>query len=305
MTRHRIILDCDPGVDDAVAILLAVASPEEIDIVGVTTVAGNRELAVVDRNARCLLAYAGASEVPVATGCHRPIMTHATPTTHVHGANGLAGVELPEITPAAPGPHAVDFIIDAVMSAPGEITLCPIGPMTNIALALIKEPRLVANVREVVFMGGAAFVPGNITPVASFNFYSDPHAAQIVLSSGFKLTMFGLDVTRQARINSEVCEQIRAGGKVSGVAVDMMSGYGVADPSLHDPCVIAHLIDSTLFDGVEALVTVECASPLTMGQSVAARTERNLAGRPPNCRVITNVAADRLFALLASRLARL
>jgi purine nucleosidase len=305
MAKHRIILDCDPGVDDAVAIFLAVASPEEIDIVGVTTVAGNCELPVVDRNARRILAYAGASAVPVATGCNRPIMTHERRTTHVHGVDGLAGVGLPDVECVDGGRHAVDFIIDAVMDAPGEITVCPIGPMTNIALALIKEPRLAQNLREVVFMGGAAFVPGNITPVASFNFYSDPHAAQIVVSSGVKLTMFGLDVTRQAKITIDVCRQLRTGGKVSATAVDMMTGYGAADPSLHDPCVIAHLIDPTLFGGVDALVSVECSSPLTMGQSVAARTERNLGGRSPNCRVITCVAADRLFALLSSRLARL
>lgn len=305
MSRHRIILDCDPGVDDAVAIFLAVASTEEIELIGVTTVAGNRELATVDRNARRLVAFAGAGSVPVATGCHRPIMTHERRTTHVHGADGLAGVELPEVAPAPAGPHAVDFIIDRVMAAPGEITICPIGPMTNVALALLKEPRLATSVREIVFMGGAAFVPGNITPVASFNFYSDPHAAQIVLSSGVKLTMFGLDVTRQARITPQVCEQVRAGGRVAEAAVAMMTGYGALDPSLHDPCVIAHLVDPTLFEGVDALVSVECASTLTMGQSVAARTERNLAGRSPNCRVVTHVDAERLFALLASRLARL
>lgn len=305
MAKHRVILDCDPGVDDAVAIFLAVASPEEIEIVGVTTVAGNCELPVVDRNARRLLAYVGATGVPVATGCHRPIMTLERRTTHVHGVDGLAGVELPEADAAGEGSHAVDFIIDSVMSAPGEITLCPIGPMTNIALALIKEPRLAGNVREIVYMGGAAFVPGNITPVASFNFYSDPHAAQIVLSSGVELTMFGLDVTRQAKITSDVCARIHAAGKVGATAVAMMTAYAAADPSLHDPCVIAHLIDPTLFDGVDALVSVECASQLTMGQSVAARTERNLAGRSPNCRVITHVSAEKLFALLASRLARL
>jgi purine nucleosidase len=292
-------------VDDAVAIFLAVASPEDIDIVGVTTVAGNCELPVVDRNARRILAYAGAGGVPIATGCARPIMTRERRTTHVHGADGLAGVQLPEVETSGEGPHAVDFIIEAVMKAPGDITLCPIGPMTNIALALIKEPRLAQNLREIVCMGGAAFVPGNITPVASFNFYSDPHAAQVVLSCGAKLTMFGLDVTRQAKITADVCEQIRAGGNVSATAVEMMTCYGAADTSLHDPCVIAHLIDPSLFDGVDALVSVECASPLTMGQSVAAQTPRNLAGRAPNCRVITSVAAERLFALLASRLARL
>jgi inosine-uridine nucleoside N-ribohydrolase len=305
MAEHRIVLDCDPGVDDAVAIFLAVASPEEIEIVGVTTVAGNCELPIVDRNARRVLAFAGASAIPVATGCHRPIMTQERKTTHVHGVDGLAGIELPPAPLAPSGPHGVDFIIEAVMSAPGEITLCPIGPMTNIALALIKEPRLATSVKEIVFMGGAAFVPGNITPVASFNFFSDPHAAQIVLSCGARLTMFGLDVTRQAKITADVCERVGAGGRISRIAMQMLTGYGSADPSLHDPCVIAHLIDPTLFGGVDALVTVECASPLTMGQSVAARTARNLAGRMPNCRVITEVASDRLFELLASRLARI
>jgi purine nucleosidase len=305
MARHRVILDCDPGVDDAVAIFLALASPSEIELVGLTTVAGNCELAIVDANARRILAFAGHDGIPVATGCHRPIMASKGHTTHVHGVDGLAGVELPPVPVAVSGRHAVDFIIDVVMSSPGQITLCPIGPMTNVAVALIKEPRLAENLREIVFMGGAAFVPGNITAVASFNFFADPHAAQVVLSCGASMTMFGLDVTRKAKITPEICDRIGQGNLVAQTVVRMLTSYGAADPSLHDPCVIAHLIDSTLFRGVDALVAVECCSPLTVGQSVAARTPRNLAGRAPNCRVITDVDSDRLFELLAARLALL
>jgi len=201
--------------------------------------------------------------------------------------------------------HAVEFIIERVMAA-DDVTLCCIGPMTNAALALIKEPLLARRLRQVVFMGGAAFCPGNASPVAEFNVFVDPHAAHVVLSSGVALTMFGLDVTRHAQVTAERLAALEgADSPVARVAARMLRAYGGADPCLHDPCVIAHLIDPELFSGVDAHVSVECESALTRGQTIARVRERHLAGRAPNCRVITTVDAGRLFGLLGERIGRL
>lgn len=303
---HKIILDCDPGVDDAVALMLALASPEAVDVVGVTTVAGNVSIDDVTRNARGLLAFAGRTDIPVYQGCSRPLMRASGPRASVHGEGGLGNVFLdPDAVPLADG-HAVDFIIDTVMANPGDITLCPIGPMTNIALAMVKEPRLAANVREIVFMGGAAFGPGNSTPAAEFNFYVDPHAAQIMLSSGAKLTMFGLDVTRKVTASQDWFTELEAlPGDIPGKMARMMRFYAKGDPCMHDPCVIAWLVAPSLFSGVDAYVEVDCAAGINFGRSVAHLTEKHRAGRDINCTVITEANSAAVFDLIAARFARL
>ncbi len=301
-----IIIDCDPGVDDAVAILLAFAAPEAVEVLAITTVIGNVALPMTTANAIRIRDLAGRRDVPVHGGCARPIMAPVERRVSVHGRDGLGDIGLPP--PAcSPSPgHAVDVLIDRIRAAPGAITLCPIGPMTNIALALVKAPDIVPLIREIVFMGGAAFCPGNSTPAAEFNFMIDPHAAEIMLTAGVPMTMFGLDVTHQAVITRPWMERVEAkAGPIARAAIAMMRSYGAGDLCLHDPCVIAHLIEPGLFSGVDAWVEVECAAPLARGQSIAAVRERHRAGRAPNCRVMTALDHERLFALLEERLLRL
>jgi purine nucleosidase len=303
MATRRIILDCDPGVDDAVAILLAFAAPEAVKVEAITTVMGNVTLAKTTANALRIRALAGREDIPVFAGCPRPIMAPVERGASVHGGDGLGDIGLPFSQDQPETEHAVDAIIRTIRDNPGEITLCPIGPMTNIALALIKAPDIAPKIRDIVFMGGAAFRPGNSTPAAEFNFMIDPHAAQIMLTAGVPLTMFGLDVTAQALITPEWMAGTETGsGSIGRRAVAMLRAYGYGDPCLHDPCVIAHLIDPSLFQGVDAWVEVETMAPLTRGQSIAAVQPRHRTGREPNCRVITALDSARLFALLRAKL---
>lgn len=303
MALHRIILDCDPGVDDAVALLLALASPTEIELAGITTVAGNVSADLTEYNARRLCTLAQRPEIPVFAGCPRPMLEPQGYGSQVHGHDGLGGVPLPEPAFAVQRQHAVDFIIETINAAPGQVTLCPIGPLTNIALALIKAPEIAGKIRQLVFMGGAAFCPGNVTPLAEFNLYVDPWAAQVVLSAGIPQVMFGLDVTMQAQVNADWLAQLQQGSPALASIAAMMRSYGAADPCLHDPCVIAWLIDPTLFGGVEAHITVNTDPGLGRGQTVAAVKPRHLHGQAPNTRVMTEVDTPRLLALLAERLA--
>lgn len=306
MAPRRIILDCDPGVDDALALLLAFAAPEAVKVEAITTVIGNVMLPATTANALRIRDLAGRGDVPVFAGCPRPMMAPVSREKSVHGGDGLGDIGLPAPASAAEAEHAVDAIIRIVRENPGEITLCPIGPMTNIALALIKAPDIVPLIPKIVFMGGAAFRPGNSTPAAEFNFMIDPHAAQVMLTAGIPLTMFGLDVTARALITPGWMADVEAqGGRVARAAIAMLRAYGAGDPCLHDPCVIAHLIDPTLFTGIEAWVEVETAAPLARGQSIAAVSERHRAGRAPNARVVTGLDAPRLFTLLRDRLLRL
>ncbi len=305
MTAHKVILDCDPGVDDAVAILLALASPAEIDVVGITTVAGNRPLEQTQYNARRICTLAARDDIPVYAGCGRPMIEAKGRSATVHGGDGLGDVPLPEPTAPLQSRHGVDFIIQAVTEAPGEITLCPIGPMTNIALAMVKQPDIVPKIKNIVFMGGAAFCPGNVSPVAEFNLFFDPWAARIVLSAGIPQVMFGLDVTHQAKTNGPFLDALRLAGPLPAKISAMIQRYGTGEHCLHDPCVIAWLIDPSLFDGVRGRVQVSCRDDMSRGQTIVAVTERHLNGASPDTRVITGIDNPRFLALLADRLARL
>lgn len=312
MARHRVILDCDPGVDDAIAILLALGSPEEIELLGITCVAGNLPLATTERNARRILSLAGRTDIPVFAGCSRPILPREGRVSIAHGEDGLGDIGLAEASCALAPQHAVDYLIERILAEPGEVTLCVTGPMTNVALALIKEPRIAQALRQIVFMGGAAFCPGNITPWAEFNFYIDPHAAEAVLASGAPLTMVSLDLTNQAMITPERLDLLKGGpdeppqGSLAWAAVAMLRAYGVIDASLHDPCVMAWLVAPELFTTLEAHMSVDSSSPsaLGLGRSLVAVRPRHLKATPPNGQMVMSVEADGLFRLIGERLAR-
>ena len=306
-----IIIDCDPGQDDAVALLLAFASPQELEVMGVTTVAGNVALELTAENARRVCELAGRSDVKVFAGCPRPTVRPLRTAEHVHGKTGLDGADLPEPAMKLQDAHAVDFIIATLLSHEDGVTLCPTGPLTNIAVAMVKEPRILPKISGIVLMGGAIGA-GNTTPAAEFNIHTDPHAAEIVFTAGVKLTMLGLDVTHQALTTPERLAAIRAIGTPVAAAVAGMlefSGkrnaerFGLAGAPLHDPCVIAYLLSPDLFAGREVHVAIETASELNMGRTVV--DWWGSTDRPANATVIDRIDADGFFALLTERLARL
>jgi purine nucleosidase len=305
MELHKIILDCDPGVDDAVAILLALASPQEIELLAVTTVAGNVPLEKTAYNARRILTLAGREDIPVYAGCSRPMLEAKGWESKVHGNDGLGNVALPQPSFALQTQHAVDYIIHTLHAEPGEVTLCPIGPMTNIALAIVKDPSIVPKIKQLVFMGGAAFVPGNVSPVAEFNIYVDPWAAQVVLSAGIPQVMLGLDVTLQATIDAPYLQTLQQVSPLLATTTAMMRSYGASDPCLHDPCVIAWLINPQLFTTVAGRISVSYQDDSHRGQTQVAVKARHLQDLETNIEVVTGVDNPALLQMLAERLARL
>jgi len=313
MSARKIIIDTDPGQDDAVAILLALASPEEIEVLGITAVAGNVPLPLTSKNARIICELAGRAEVPVHAGCDTPLARPLVTAEHVHGKTGLDGPDLPDPeTDPAPG-HAVDYIIDTLRAhAPGTVTLCPLGPLTNIATAFRDAPDIIPRVQEIVLMGGAYFEVGNITPTAEFNIYVDPEAADIVFRSGAPLTVMPLDVTHKALVTKPRNDAFRALGTPVGHAVAEMTDfferfdkekYGSAGAPLHDPCVTAYLIRPELFKGRHINVEIETRSDLTLGMTVA--DWWRVTSRAPNAMFMGDIDADGFFALLTERLGRL
>lgn len=310
---RKIIIDTDPGQDDAVAILLALASPEEIDVLGVVTVAGNVDLAKTTLNACKIVELAGRPNVPVYAGCDRPMHGSLVTAEHVHGPSGLDGPELPEPTFGPQQPHGVDFLIDTLRAAePGTITLCTLGPLTNVATALTRAPDIAERVGEIVMMGGAYFEVGNITPTAEFNIFVDPEAADIVLRSGIPITMHPLDVTHGALTTRERMGRIGKLGNACSKAVAAMLSfserfdkekYGSEGGPLHDPCVIAYLLRPDLFGGRKINVSVEMAGTFTRGMTVA--DYWRITDRPPNVHFIRTVDDEGFFGLLTERLGRL
>ncbi len=311
MAPHPIIIDCDPGQDDAIALLLALASPQELEVLAITAVAGNVPLRLTEHNARRLVRLAGRSEVPVFAGCDRPLLRTLETAEYVHGETGLDGAELAEPDrPLARG-HAVDAIIELVMARPaGTVTLCPIGPLTNIALALRKEPRLAPHLRQIVLMGGSIEL-GNVTPAAEFNIYVDPHAADIVFRCGAPLVMMGLDVTHKALVMEPHLRRIEAlGTPVGKAAAGLLDFYNRFDRErysqpggpLHDPCVIAWLLDPSLFSGKECPVEIVLEGPCA-GRTLV--DWWNMHRHPANANVIRDIDAERFFDLLIDRLGRL
>jgi purine nucleosidase len=313
MPPRKIIIDTDPGQDDAVAILLALASPADIEVLGITAVAGNVPLALTARNARIICELAGQPQMRVFAGCDAPLSRKLVTAEHVHGKTGLDGPQMADPTMPLQDRHAVDFIIDTLRTEPaGTVTLCPLGPLTNIATAFQKAPDITARVQEIVLMGGAYFEVGNITPAAEFNIYVDPEAAKIVFAAGVKLTVMPLDVTHKALTTKPRIDAFRAMGTRVGDMVAAwtdfferfdVAKYGSAGAPLHDPCVIAWLIDSSLFTGRQINVEVETTSDLTLGMTVA--DWWGVTDRPRNAMFIGDIDAARFFQLLADRLARL
>ena len=313
MSPRKLIIDTDPGQDDAVAILMALASPDELEILGITAVAGNVPLNLTEKNARIVCELAGKPGTLVFAGCYRPLSRPLVTAEHVHGKTGLDGPTLPAPTMPLQEEHAVDFIIETLRNKPKKsVSICPLGPLTNIASAILKAPDISARIDEIVMMGGAYFEVGNITPTAEFNIYVDPEAADIVFKSGIKITVMPLDVTHKALVTPERNNAFRSLGTKVGIATAEMTDfferfdkekYGSAGAPLHDPCVIAYLIKSDLFSGRNINVTIETSSKLTMGMTVA--DWWGVTERPANATFINQIDADGFFKLLTERLGRL
>jgi purine nucleosidase len=310
--KRKIIIDTDPGQDDAVAILLALASPE-LDVVGITAVAGNVPLQLTEKNALKICELAGRRDVKVFSGAIRPLVRQLVTAEHVHGKTGLDGPDLPEPTMKLQEQHAVDFIVETLMrEEPGTITLCPLGPLTNVALALVREPRIAPRIKEIVLMGGGFFEGGNVTPAAEFNIYVDPHAADVVFRSGVPIVVMPLDVTHKALTTARRVEAFRKmGSKVGDATAALLDfferfdeeKYGTDGGPLHDPCVIAYLLKPDLFKGRHCNVSVETASDLTMGMTVI--DWWGVTDRPKNATVMRDIDSDGFFALLTERLGQL
>lgn len=309
--QRKILLDCDPGHDDAVAMMLAWGNPS-IELLGITTVGGNQTLDKVTRNALSVATVVGMHDVPIAAGCRLPLVRPVEIAPDVHGDSGLDGVELPEPTVELDPRHGVDLIIETIMSnEPGTVTLVPTGPLTNIAMAARKEPRIVERVQEVVLMGGGYHV-GNWSPVAEFNIKVDPEAAHIVFNEKWPIVMVGLDLTHQALATDEVAERIAAvPGSLSQFTLGLFTFFrkayqdaqGFDFPPVHDPCTLAYLIDPTIVETVKVPVDVELNGSLTTGMTVADFR----APAPEDChtKVATRLDAPRFWGLVVDAIDRI
>ena len=307
----KIILDCDPGHDDAIAMLLAWGNPQ-IELVGVTTVMGNQTIEKVTRNALSVARVAGITGVPFAKGAHRPLVRNIEVAESIHGASGLDGPVLPEPTLELDPRHAVDFIIDTIMaSEPGEITLVPTGALTNIALAVRKEPRIVSRVKQVVLMGGGVNV-GNWSATSEFNIVIDPEAAHIVFNEPWPLTMVGLDLTHEALATPSVAAAIAAVGTGPARFVGELLEFfgetyrdqqGFDHPPVHDPCAVAFVIDPTVMQVVRVPLDIELTGSLTLGMTVADFR----APAPADCttQVARNLDHAKFWALIVDALERI
>lgn len=310
---RKIIIDTDPGQDDAVAILLALSSPEEIEVLGIVAVAGNVPLPLTERNARIVCELARKTETLVFAGSDRPLQRALVTAEYVHGKTGLDGPQLADPVMPLQDQNGVDFIIQTLRDQPaGTVTLCPLGPLTNIAKAMQQAPDIIPRIQEIVLMGGAYFEVGNVTPAAEFNIYVDPQAADIVFKSGAPIVVMPLDVTHKALTTRARVEAFRALGTDAGRMVAEWTDfferfdkqkYGSDGAPLHDPCVIAYLINPDLFQGRLINVEIETQSELTMGMTVA--DWWGVTKRPANALFMNCLDADGFFTLLTERIARI
>lgn len=311
MAGRPIIIDCDPGQDDAINLLLAMSSPDELDILGITTVAGNVPLALTERNARQICDIAGRTDMKVFAGCERPMQRELLTAEHVHGKTGIDGVEITSPETPLGEQHAVDFIIEALSTTAEPLTLVPTGPLTNIATAIERAPAILDNVAEIVLMGGAMREGGNHSPSAEFNILVDPHAADLVFRCGKPTTVLGLDVTHQVLATPGRRDRIREinndAGRATAGMLDFFNRhdtvkYGSLGAPLHDPCTVAFLLAPNLFEGKACNLTVETASELTMGHTAV--DFWHVTDRPDNVTWIWSVDADGFYDLLIERLER-
>ncbi len=301
-----LLIDCDPGHDDAMALLLALQSPE-VELLGVTTVAGNQTLERTTANALRVLEFAGRGDIPVAAGADRPLVRELSVAADVHGETGLDGPDLPPPRGAPVAAHAADFLAATLAAAPEPVTLVPIGPLTNVAMLLDRHPQVTERIERVVIMGGA-IGEGNTTPAAEFNVWADPEAAARLFASGLDVTMIGLDVTHRALLTTDHADELRGGGRIGALVADLHAFYvrfhrvvyGVEATPVHDAMAVAHVLRPGLVQTDRVNVEVDCASELCRGRTVV--DLRHRTGRAPNAHVATDVDADAFVDLLLERL---
>ncbi len=313
--KPTIIIDTDPGQDDAAAILMAFGFANQglANVAALTAVAGNVGLELTSKNARIICDWAGQSQTPVYAGASKPLIQPLVTAEEVHGKNGLDGVPLHEPKTPLKSLHAVPFLIETLLAAaPNSITLCPIGPLTNIAQVLSLAPECAQGIKEIVLMGGTYFEAGNITPAAEFNFYVDPHAAQIVLQSGVPITILPLDVTHKACVTQARMDTLKALNNANGPRLAAIlhsyerydiQQFGLDGGPLHDPCALAYAVFPELFQGKQVAVNVETHGTFTMGASVVDWWQKS--PQAPNAYWVTDVDADGLFAKLTAAIATL
>ena len=309
---EKIIIDCDPGQDDAIALFLALSSPDELEILGITTVAGNVPLKLTERNARIICDIADSKETEVFAGCSRPMLVNLMTAENVHGKTGIDGIDIFKPKTPLKELHAVDFIVKSLKDADTDsITLVPTGPLTNIALAIIKDPSILDSIKQIVLMGGAMREAGNLSASAEFNMRVDPHAAKVVFECGLPIIVMSLDVTHKVLTSKERVSEIESiGNSVSTATANMLKffarydseKYGVDGAPLHDPCTIAWLLNQNLFIGKECNVRIETESSLTLGHTSV--DFWGVEGNIPNAIWMQDVDDDGFYDLLINRLRR-
>jgi purine nucleosidase len=312
-TRRPIIIDTDPGQDDAVAILFALGASDRLDVRAITAVAGNVPLSLTAKNARLVLGWANRTDIPVYAGCPRPLVREPVTAEEVHGETGLDGAPLEEPQVELANGHAVDFLIKTLANAwPANVTLCLLGPMTNLAAALIQVPEIRHGIKEIVLMGGGSSVRGNVTPAAEFNIYADPEAAAVVFGSGIPIVVLPLDVTHQVLSTKERLTRIenlsnRAGKLIAAILRSHSQGeaelLGADGGPLHDPTVIGYLLQPSLFAGQLVNVTVETRGEFTVGETVV--DWRGASRRPANALWLNQIDSDGFYELLTETVRRL
>ena len=309
---EKIIIDCDPGQDDAVALFLALSSPDELEILGITTVAGNVPLKLTERNARIICDIADSKKTQVFAGCSRPMLVNLMTAENVHGKTGIDGIDIFKPMTLLKELHAVDFIVETLKDAETDsITLVPTGPLTNIALAIIKDPSILNSIKQIVLMGGAMREAGNLSASAEFNMRVDPHAAKVVFECGLPIIVMSLDVTHKVLTSRERGREIESiGNSVSTATANMLKffarydseKYGIDGAPLHDPCTIAWLLNQDLFIGKECNVKIETESSLTLGHTSV--DFWGVEGNIPNAIWMQDVDDDGFYDLLINRLRR-